>query len=241
MFSRIHSARRPEQSARAEGLAARSLTRSFRDRRVLDGVDLDCPAGQVLVISGDNGVGKTTLLRIFATVLHPDSGQAFVHGLDVVRDGPDVRARVGVALVNERSLFWRLSGRDNLRLFASTSGIPRKLRDAYVEAILEELELRQLADDRVANLSAGQRQRLIIGRAAVARPPVLLLDEPLRGLDNAAITCVLAFIARQANRGTAVLIAAPLVQQLREVADQILELRDGRLVVPALATAGERE
>jgi ABC-2 type transport system ATP-binding protein len=193
------------------------------------------------VISGDNGAGKTTLLRIFATVLHPGSGNASVQGFDVVRDGPDVRARVGVALVNERSLFWRLTGRENLRLFAATSGVPRKLRDTYVEAILEELGLRQLADQRVANLSAGQRQRLIIGRAAVARPPVLLLDEPLRGLDGSGITCVLAFIARHAQRGTAVLIAAPLVQELREVADQILELRDGRLFMPSLAMAGERK
>ena len=172
-------------------------------------------------------------------MLHPDSGSASVHGYDVVHDATEVRARVGLALVNERSLFWRLSGNDNLRLFAATAGVPRKLRDRYVAEILDELELGQQADQRVADLSAGQRQRLIISRAAVSRPPVLLLDEPLRGLDQRGVDCVLGFIARQAGRGTTVLVAAPLVQDLRDVADQILELRAGRLVDPSFELAAE--
>jgi ABC-2 type transport system ATP-binding protein len=239
MFSRAHSAKTTSPNAGAGGLAARSLTRSFRDRRVLDGIDLACPAGHVAVISGDNGAGKTTLLRIFATVLHPDSGTASVQGYDVVRDGAEVRARVGVALVNERSLFWRLSGRDNLRLFAATAGVPRNLRDHRIKDVLDELQLEQIADQRVANLSAGQRQRLIIARAAIARPPVLLLDEPLRGLDQRGIDCVLRFIVRQAEGGNTVLVVAPLVHELRDVADQIFELRAGRLREPSLATARE--
>lgn len=239
MFLRARSAPRTSPRAGAQGLAARSLTRSFRGRRVLDQIELSCPAGHVAVVKGDNGAGKTTLLRIFATVLHPDSGGAFVHGYDVVREGAEVRARVGVALVNERSLFWRLNGRENLRLFAATAGVPRKLRDRYIEALLEELELGQIAEQRVASLSAGQRQRLIIARAAVARPPVLLLDEPLRGLDQRGVDCVLAFIARQAERGTTVLVATPLVHELQGVADQWLELRAGHLTAPALTLAGE--
>jgi ABC-2 type transport system ATP-binding protein len=239
MFLRIQRADVRPYKGEFLGLSARSLTRSFRERRVLDGIDLVCPPGQVTVISGDNGAGKTTLLRIFATVLHPDSGSASVHGYDVVRDAAAVRARVGLALVNERSLFWRLSGNDNLRLFAAAAGVPRKLRDHYVAEILDELELGGQAPQRVAELSAGQRQRLIISRAAVSRPPVLLLDEPLRGLDHRGVACVQEFIARQAERGATVLVAAPLVQELREVADQLLELRGGRLVDPSFDLAEE--
>jgi ABC-type multidrug transport system ATPase subunit len=237
MFLRARSAPRTLPSADSLGLSAESLTRSFRGRRVLDDVDLACPAGHVTVVGGDNGAGKTTLLRIFATVLYPDSGTASVHGYDVVRDGAEVRARIGVALVNERSLFWRLSGRDNLRLFAAAAGVPRKLRDEHIDAVLDELEIGDTADQRVANLSAGQRQRLIVARAAVARPSVLLLDEPLRGLDQRGIDCVLAFISRQSERGNTVLVVAPLVQELATVADQRWELKDGRLRDPSLATA----
>ena len=239
MFLRTQGADLALGKGDSDGIEARSLTRSFGARRVLDCIDLACPPGQVAVISGDNGAGKTTLLRIFATVLHPDSGSASVHGYDVVRDAAAVRARVGLALVNERSLFWRLSGNDNLRLFAAAAGVPRKLRDGYVARILHELELEQQADQRVADLSAGQRQRLIISRAAVSRPRVLLLDEPLRGLDQRGVECVLGFIVRQAERGATVLVAAPLVQDLRDVADQILELRAGRLFDPSLDLAAE--
>jgi ABC-2 type transport system ATP-binding protein len=235
MFLRPRSAQRTSPTAGADGLVARSLTRSFGERCVLDQIELACPAGSVAVISGDNGAGKTTLLRVFATLLTPDSGNASVDGYDVVRDGGQVRARVGVALVNERSLFWRLNGRDNLRLFAATSGVRRSLRDDSVERVLEELELRHVADQRVASLSAGQRQRLILARAAVAQPAVLLLDEPLRGLDQRGVDCVLRFMAAHAEHGGTVLVAAPLVQELREVADQLLQLRAGRLCEPPLA------
>lgn len=185
------------------------------------------------MVSGDNGAGKTTLLRIFATVLYPDVGTATVDGYDVVREGAEVRARVGVALVNERSLFWRLSGRDNLRLFAATSGVPRRLRDAYIAEAMDELELGEIAEERVSNLSAGQRQRLILARAAVARPSVLLLDEPLRGLDQRGIDCVLRFIGRQSDRDATVLVVAPLLQELASVADRLWELRGGRLHEPS--------
>ena len=126
-------------------------------------------------------------------MLHPDSGSASVHGYDVVRDGAEVRARIGVALVNERSLFWRMSGRENLRLFAATSGVQRNLRGQQIDDVLDELELKQIADQRVANLSAGQRQRLIIARAAIARPPVLLLStSPFADSTGAALTAPFA-------------------------------------------------
>ncbi|MBV9801891.1 MAG: ABC transporter ATP-binding protein [Solirubrobacterales bacterium] len=229
MFLRARSAPRTARSASFQGLRATSLTRSFGGRTVLDGLELACPAGQLSVVLGENGAGKTTLLRIFATVLYPDRGTATVDGFDVVRDGAQVRARVGVALVNERSLFWRLSGRDNLRLFAATSGVPGRLRDSHLAEVIGELDLGDIADQRVANLSAGQRQRLILARAAVARPPVLLLDEPLRGLDQKGIDRVLEFLAAQSQRGTTVLVVAPLVQELSEVADHLWELHEGRL------------
>jgi len=229
MLWRARSGPRTSGSAGPRGLLATSVTRSFRGRRVLDNVDLACAAGEVAVVSGENGAGKTTLLRIFATVLYPDSGTATVDGYDVVQDGSEVRARIGVALVNERSLFWRLSGRDNLRLFAATARVPRRLRDKQIQVIMDELDLGGIADQRVANLSAGQRQRLILARAAVAHPSVLLLDEPLRGLDQRGIDRVLEFIARQSQRGATVLVVAPVLQELADVADRLWELQDGRL------------
>jgi ABC-type multidrug transport system ATPase subunit len=107
--------------------------------------------------------------------------------------------------------------------------VPRRLRDKQIQVIMDELDLGGIADQRVANLSAGQRQRLILARAAVAHPSALLLDEPLRGLDQRGIDRVLEFIARQSQRGATVLVVAPVLQELVYVADQLWELEDGRL------------
>jgi ABC-type multidrug transport system ATPase subunit len=194
---------------------------------VLASIDLEVAAGTLAVVEGANGAGKTTLLRVFATVVRPDAGAAVVDGFDVVREGARVRERIGVAFVNERSLFWRLSGRENLQLFARTRGVPRTLARARVEEVLEELELGEIAPRRVADLSAGQRQRLIIARAGLGDPTTLLIDEPLRGLDDAGIATILAFLRQRARRGATVLVAAPKADELEAEADLLLRLEEG--------------
>ncbi len=185
--------------------------------------------GTLAVLEGVNGAGKTTMLRIFATLLRPDDGEASVDGCDVVRDGARVRERIGVAFVNERSLYWRLSGRENLRLFARTRGLSRRAARAQVDALLEELDLGEIATKWVADLSAGQRQRLIIARAGLGEPSCMLIDEPLRGLDDAGIETMLSFLSAQARRGAAVLVVAPKLDELRAHGDVLHRLRDGRV------------
>jgi len=211
------------------GLSARELTRSFGRRRVLDGVDLEIPAGTLAVMEGANGAGKTTLLRIFATVLCPDSGEASVDGYDVSRRGARVRERIGVAFVNERSLYWRLTGRENLRLFARTRGLSSRAANAEVDELLERLGLERISHKWVANLSAGQRQRLIVARAGLGAPTCMLIDEPLRGLDEEGIATVISFLRAQAARGAAVLVVAPRLDELRPCADVLLQLEDGEV------------
>ncbi len=210
-------------------LRARALTRSFGGRAVLAGVELDVEAGTLALLEGANGAGKTTLLRVFATVVRPDGGSAEVAGHDVARAGARVRERIGVAFVNERSLFWRLSGLENLQLFARTRGVARRDVARQVDGLLEELALGEIAPRRVADLSAGQRQRLILARAALGEPTALLIDEPLRGLDEAGIAAVLAFLRRRAQRGASVLVATPKADELEREADVLLRLHDGRV------------
>jgi ABC-type multidrug transport system ATPase subunit len=209
------------------GLHARELSRSFAGRAVLKGLDLDVLPGTLAVLEGPNGAGKTTLLRIFATIVLPQGGSASVDGFDVVRRGAKVREHIGVAFVNERSLFWRLSGEENLRLFARTRGVPRKESRQQVEELLEELDLGEIAPRRVVDLSAGQRQRLIIARAGLGNPSALLIDEPLRGLDDGGIARIIAFLRRRAEQGAAILIVTPKADELRAEADVMLRLKEG--------------
>jgi ABC-type multidrug transport system ATPase subunit len=217
-------------SPSAAGLKAQSLTRRFGTRTILDTTDIEVPAGVLAVLEGPNGAGKTTLLRIFATIVRPDSGQATVDGYDVVKDGPHVRRRIGTALVNERSLYWRLTGRENLRLFARTRGLSRQDARTQVDELLEELELQAIAQRWVVNLSAGQRQRLIIARAALGDPTCMLIDEPLRGLDDAGIERILSFMRARATRGAAILVVAPKLDELRSEADVLLRLHEGQIL-----------
>jgi ABC-2 type transport system ATP-binding protein len=211
------------------GLKARQLTRCFSGRTILDATSVEVGPGVLAVLEGPNGVGKTTLLRIFATVVQPDDGDVSVDGYDVMRDGVRVRERIGAAFVNERSLYWRLTGRENLRLFARTRGLSSRDARSQVDSLLEELDLVEISHRWVADLSAGQRQRLIIARAGLGTPTCMLIDEPLRGLDEAGIETMLSFLRGRATRGAAVLIVAPKLDELRAEADALYRLRDGRI------------
>jgi ABC-type multidrug transport system ATPase subunit len=211
------------------GLRAQLLTRRFGERTILDAAELEVRPGVMAVLEGPNGAGKTTLLRIFATVVRPDRGNASVDGYDVVKDGAHVRQRIGAAFVNERSLYWRLTGRENLRLFARTRGLSGHDARLQVDSLLEELDLATISRRWVADLSAGQRQRLIIARSGLGAPSSMLIDEPLRGLDEDGIEAMLSFLHAQAARGAAVLVVAPKLDELQAHADALYRLSNGQI------------
>jgi len=215
-----------------EAIEARGLARTFlsRGRRVeaLRDVDLRVGTGQVVALTGPNGSGKSTLLRILATVLEPSAGTALVFGRDVRREGRLVRAAIGVSFESDRSLLWRLSGRQNLSFFARLRGIgPRGLRRAIRDAASEAGVLDDL-DARAGRLPAGLRARLRLARAFLGDPPVLLLDEPLARLDRGSQREVAGALAERAGRGGLVLAAthAPL---LIEAAARRILLERGRV------------
>ena len=213
-----------------KGLRARGLHKRFRGSVALDGVDLDVAAGTLVALTGSNGAGKTTTLRVFATLLRPDAGEATVAGYDVVRNGPAVRRAIGAAFVNERSLYWRLTAHQNLDFFAKTAAVPRNERANRARAGLEALGIADIADRSVAGWSAGQRQRLILARAALGEPRVLLLDEPMRGLDDEGIERVRVWMRGFADRGSAVVVAGAVISEFKDLCDEVITLEHGRVV-----------
>ena len=211
------------------GLLAEGLCKQFPGQVVLDSAELGVAEGCLALLKGRNGVGKTTLLRIFATVLRPDAGEAWVDGASVRTAGARVRDSIGVAFVNERSLYWRMSAWHNLRFFARTGHVPRREEGSRITGLLDELGLAGAADRWVANLSAGQRQRLVLARAALREPSVLLLDEPMRGLDEDGVDRVRSFLLRRAERGTTTLIVAPTLGEFDGVPARRLQLEEGKI------------
>src|SRR5690606_10731394 len=150
---------------------------------VVDHVSFDVNTAEFFGLLGANGAGKTTLFRMLGTQLLPDGGTAQIDGRDIVRESRAVRELLTPVVADERSLNWRLTASENLDLFATLYGIPREQRRARVRELLERVELHEAGSKMVGTFSSGMKQRLLIARALLPNPRVLLLDEPTRSLD----------------------------------------------------------
>jgi heme exporter protein A len=205
------------------------LGRAYGERVALADVTLSLEEGRTLAVFGANGAGKTTLLRILATLLRPHRGTARVLGSELPRDGWAVRGKVGF-LGHEPLLYRDLTARENLRFHARLHGVAF----ARVEALLDAVGMKRRADDPVHTYSRGMVQRVAVCRAVLHDPALLLLDEPLAGLDPGAASAVAPLIAG----GTRVIISHDVEHGLAE-ADVVLGLRDGRPAVLAAAAQVE--
>lgn len=214
------------------GIRCKGLTRSYGSVTALAGVDLDVDRGEIVALLGLNGAGKSTLLRILGTLLSPDDGSAEICGVDVVADPAAARKLIGVMIGDERSLYWRLSGRANLLFYAALHGMRRDRARAQAAALLEQVDLVEASDRPVRNYSSGMRARLSLARALLGDPAVLLLDEPTRSLDPVAAGEFrerTTRLARDQRRG--ILLATHDLGEAAAVADRIVVLARGDVVL----------
>ena len=212
-----------EPAIRAEGLG-----KGFGPARVLDGVSLDVQPGEIVALLGANGAGKTTLLKILATLMRPTRGVARVAGLDCVREAEAVRRVVGV-VAHGTYLYEDLTALENLKFWTGLAG--RTWRADEGRAALGEVELERAADERVRRFSAGMRRRLSLARLVLARPRVLLLDEPSAGLDQRGRKWLEGHLEAFKGRGGAALLATHSFGHELAVADRIAILAAGRIAL----------
>ena len=210
---------RPEPAIRLAG-----LRRDYGDRAALDGVALELAAGESLVVLGPNGAGKTTLLRILATLLRPSGGEVAVLGCSLPSEAWKLRGRIGY-LGHEPLLYRDLSGRENLRFQARLHGLKGERGERRVAEVLAAVGMEGRADGRVAELSAGMRQRLSICRCVLHEPELLLLDEPDSNLDAEGREVARALIGPGAGRTRVVVTHDP--ERFLPEADQVLRLGIG--------------
>jgi heme exporter protein A len=187
----------------------------------LSGVSFSLPASHTLLVLGPNGAGKTTLLKVLATLLRPHSGSVRVLGSELPGEAWKVRGQVGY-LGHEPLLYKSMSARENLAFNARLHGVGND----RVDELLGAVGLTRRADDRIEEFSRGMRQRLAAARAVLHDPPLLLLDEPMSGIDPGAVALLEPLIGRASGR-TRVLVTHD-VERGKAEADQVLGLRAGR-------------
>lgn len=200
--------------------------------KALDRVDFEIHQGELFGLLGPNGAGKTTAVKILCTLLEPTSGHAFVKGHDVVKDARQVQKIVNMVAGGERMLYYRLTGRENLRYFAELYDVPRKEVNVRVDGLLELMGLSDRADDEVEKYSKGMKQRLQVCRGLINDPEVLFLDEPTLGLDVNIAKDLRKFIREKIvrERGKTVLLTTHYMYEAEELCDRVGFLSKGKLV-----------
>ena len=214
----------PEQLPPA--IATRDLARLFGRSAALVGISLTIEAGRCVLLLGPNGAGKTTLLRILSTAIGPSFGSAEVDGLDLVRHAELVRARVAY-LSHATGLYDDLTARENLAFAATMLGLDGAVGAERVADALSRVGLTDVASSRVRGFSAGMRRRLALARILLARPSVVLLDEPLAALDPEGIALVERLLAEWRRDGVTVLVASHATEHLFAHADARVRLEAG--------------
>ncbi len=187
---------------------------------------------EIFGLLGQNGAGKTTLFKMLATLITADEGSATVDGHDVEHDGEAVRQLLAPVLANERSLYWRISARENLRLYCALQGLHGRAALEEIERVLQVTGLAQTGLAMVGTFSTGMRQRLLIARALLGRPRVLLLDEPTRSLDPISARDFRTFLRETivGAEGCTVLLATHDAEEVWELCDRVGVLQHGRLL-----------
>ncbi len=202
-----------------------------KEVKAVDAVSFIVPWGEVFGFIGPNGAGKTTLLKMLATLIWPTSGEARVANFDIVREEDEVRSKVGFISGNERSFFWRLSGRENLEFYASLYNLPRKEAKKKVSQLLDLLSLSQAADNMYYSYSSGMKQKLALARALLNSPPVLVLDEPTKSVDPKMSVFILSFLREKAvEEGVAVLLASHRLEEVRDYCDRFALMDKGKII-----------
>jgi ABC-2 type transport system ATP-binding protein len=209
--------------------------------RAVDAIDLAVAPGEIYGFLGPNGAGKSTTVHMLTTLLPPTSGTARVAGFDVVREGSQVRRRIGAAL-QEAALDPLLTGREHLRLQASLQARPRAERSTRADELLARVGLGDAADRKVRGYSGGMKRRLDLALALVHRPQILFLDEPTTGLDVQSRTALWGEVGRLArDDGVTVFLTTQYLEEADVLADRVGIIDHGRIVAEGTPAALKAE
>ncbi|MGW4151558.1 ATP-binding cassette domain-containing protein [Micromonospora chersina] len=213
----------------SSAIAASGLRKAYKDKVVLDGIDLDVAAGTVFSLLGPNGAGKTTTVNVLTTLMKADGGTVRVAGHDVETETKAVRAAIGVtgqfAAVDDL-----LTGRENLQLMAALKGLRPGESKLVVDDLLERFDLAESAQKMTATYSGGMRRKLDLAMTLVGKPRIIFLDEPTTGLDPRSRRTMWDIIRGLVAEGVTIFLTTQYLEEADRLADRIAVLDQGRLV-----------
>ncbi len=215
-------------SGQAPLVHARGLVKRFGNLVAVDGIDFDVHVGEAFGFLGPNGAGKSSTMRIIGCVSPPTAGTITVLGLDPVKDGPKIRARLGV-VPQQDTLDFELTVRENILVYGRYFGLPRATIRKRADELLEFVQLADRGGDRVEPLSGGMKRRLTIARSLVNEPDVLLLDEPTTGLDPQARHAVWDRLFRLKQRGVTLMLTTHYMDEAEQLCDRLVVMDKGRI------------
>jgi ABC-2 type transport system ATP-binding protein len=206
-------------------------------------VNMSIKEGELFALLGPNGAGKTTLIKILNTLVLPSSGNAYVKGLDVAKFGKEVRKKIGYVVSDERSFYWRLTGRQNLRFFSVLNNISAGDAAVRIQRLLQFVELDQDADRMFKDYSTGMRQKLAIARGLLTDPDIIFMDEPTKALDPITAHNIRKLVKEKliGERKRSVLYATHNLQEAEELCDRIAIISKGSIKYVGTVNALKKE
>lgn len=205
------------------------VSRSYGDTLAVRGLDLRIPSGELFAMLGHNGAGKTTTIKMLVGLLRPESGRILVEGRDVVTDVRQASQRIGY-VPDEPYLYDKLSGREFLQFVAEMHGMSRADALVAIQREMERFGLLGFADELSESYSHGMKQRTVFAASLLHDPPVLVVDEPLVGLDPHSIRLVKDLLRERAATGTSVFMSTHTLAAAEEIADRIGVMQKGKLI-----------
>lgn len=212
-------------------IEVRRLSRTYGDLKAVDAVSFDIGRSEVVGLLGHNGAGKTTVMKMLTGFLEPTAGDIRIEGLDLREHRREIQARIGY-LAENCPLYPEMTVIDHLDYQATLHGVPQAKRPAAIREAIERTELSAKADQVIATLSRGYRQRVGVAQAILHRPTILILDEPTNGLDPSQIQHMRTLI-RELSESATLILSTHILQEVEAVCGRVLIMRAGRLALDA--------
>lgn len=218
-----------------------NVTKKFQDRKksttAVDHVSFHVGKGRIVGLVGENGAGKTTILRSIATLVSQDEGTISVAGYDTLKQAEEVKNHIGVLFGGETGLYDRLTARENLLYFGGLYGLPKHTLKNRIDDLSQRFGMRKELDRTVGSFSRGMRQKVAIARAVIHDPEVILFDEPTTGLDITSANVFRDFTRQLQKEGKTIIFSSHIMDEVRSLSDDLILMHQGQLLYSGTAEA----